>query len=586
MGKKVSIPPEEEIRQKYIADNLQKDEAARIFGVSVSTFSRWLSLYNIKKETSLIQQNVKRSILDKYGSPEALAAQALEQRKKTCLERYGVDNVSKNEKTVEKIKQSLCETYPMPDKDDFCRYYITENHSKEECAKKYGVHSSTISKWVKKFGIVKNPQLIKEGREKTNLEKYGAKSPLLSEDIKRRSLEVIRSRYGVDNVFSSEEIKQKIVETNIKKYGFSSPMKNPEFKKKMFDVLKEKHGVEYAGQVHADPKAVEILSSKESLASFITENYKEEKPSIVEIGRDLHCSETAVGHKINAWGLQDMIGHKIFLPEQEIKNFLNSSGLEYSEHNREILGGKEIDFYIPQRKIGIEFNGSYWHSEAKKNSDYHQRKSLLALEKGVFIFHIFEYEWEDPEKKQRILNRLSDLLEGSRMEKIYARKTFLKEVPKEEKNHFLEENHLQGSDHSSICLGLYDNGSLVSLMSFCKPRFAKNADWEISRYCSKRGVLVLGGASKLFSYFLKSFASSGQKILSYSDIAKTKGSLYEELGFNLDHISKPNYVWWRKGSEVKSRYSCQMKDEEKTMHEQGYKRIFDSGNKVWLYEVK
>lgn len=586
MGKKINMPSEEEIRQKYIVDNLQKDEAAMEFGVSISTFGRWLSFYNIKKETSLIQQNIEKSILNKYGSSEALAAQALEQRKKTCLKRYGVDNVSKNEKTVEKIKQSLDGIYPMPDKNDFSQYYIIENHSKEECAKRYGVHSSTISKWIKKFGIAKDPQLVKEGREKTNLKKYGVKNPLLSEDVKKKSLEVIRTRYGVDNVFSSDEIKQKIVETNIKKYGFPRPMKNPEFKKKMSGVLKEKHGVEHAGQVHADPKAVEILSSKESLASFIAENYKEEKPSIVEIGRDLHCSETAVGHKINAWGLQDMIGHKIFLPEQEIKVFLDSLGLEYSEHDREILGGKEIDFYIPQRKIGIEFNGSYWHSEAKKEFDYHQKKSLLALEKGIFIFHIFEYEWEDLKKKQRILNRLSDLLEGDRMDKVYARKTILKEVSKEEKNHFLEENHLQGNDRSSVCFGLYDNGSLVSLMSFCKPRFAKNANWEISRYCSKRGVLVLGGASRLFSYFLKNFVSSGQKIISYSDIAKTKGSLYEELGFNLDHISKPNYVWWRKGSEVKSRYSCQMKDEEKTMHEQGYKRIFDSGNKVWLYEVK
>lgn len=41
-----------------------------------------------------------------------------------------------------------------------------------------------------------------------------------------------------------------------------------------------------------------------------------------------------------------------------------------------VLRGKEIDFYLPKYKIGIEYDGVYWHSEVYKDKDYHLNKTL------------------------------------------------------------------------------------------------------------------------------------------------------------------------------------------------------------------
>ena len=586
MGKKIEIPDKEELYSKYIKENLMKEELASYYGTSVSTISRWLSVYGMKKDPSLVQKNVEKSIGEKYGSRKELNSKSLRKRKETCLEKYGVDNVSKKADVVSKIRGSLEKHYKMPSKEDFYEYYCLQGHSLSECAEKFGIHLSTATKLSKKFGIKKNVDEVSDCRKKTCLRKYGTDSCLKNEEIHAKAAATVREKYGVDNVFASDEIKKKIKDTNLVKYGVEFPMKNEEFREKMKKKMNEKHGVEYAGQVHTTQKAVSVLSTEKTLREFIRSQYGGEKPTIVEISNDLGCSETAVGHKINAWGMQDLIGWRDFLPEKEIKAFLEGMNICFVEHDRSILSGKEIDFYIPSKKIGIEFNGSYWHSEAKKDLLYHQRKSLLAAEKGVFIFHIFEYEWECPSKKEKILEILRELLLDKDVHRIYARNTVVREVTKEEKKVFLDANHLQGNDRSSVCYGLYDGDKLVALMSFCKPRFSKTGDWEISRYCSLQNVRVLGGASKLFLHFLKTNTVSCLKIISFSVISKMRGDLYEKLGFVLDHISKPNYVWWKKKEEIKSRYSCQMKDEDKIMHEQGYKRIFDSGNKVWVYSVK
>ena len=586
MGKKIGIPDEEELLSKYIKENLMKEELASYYGTSVSTIGRWLSEYGIKKDQTLVQKNVEKAVEEKYGSRKELNSKALEKRKETCLSKYGVDNVSKKADVVLKIKNSLEEHYKMPSKEDFYEYYCSQEHSLSECAEKFGIHPSTAMKLSKKFGIKKDVEEVSDCRKKTCLRKYGVDSCLKNKEIRDRSVATVREKYGVDNVFASEEIKKKIKDTNLAKYGAESPMKNEEFREKLRKKINEKYGVEYAGQIHMPQKAVSILSTEKTLREFIKSQYGEGKPTIVEISNDLGCSETAVGHKINAWGMQDLIGWRDFLPEKEIKAFLEEMNVCFVEHDRSILSGKEIDFYVPSKKIGIEFNGNYWHSEAKKDPLYHQRKSLLAAEKGVFIFNIFEYEWENPSKKEKTLEILREFLLDGGTRRVYARNTVVREVSKEEKKAFLNANHLQGNDRSSVCYGLYDDGQLLALMSFCKPRFSKMGDWEISRYCSLQNVRVLGGASKLFSHFLKVNTISGQKIVSYSDISKMRGDLYEKLGFVLDHISKPNYVWWKRKGEIKSRYSCQMKDEDKTMHELGYRRIFDSGNKVWVYSVK
>ena len=82
------------------------------------------------------------------------------------------------------------------------------------------------------------------------------------------------------------------------------------------------------------------------------------------------------------------------------------------------------------------------------------------------------------------------------------------------------------------------------VMTFCKARFTKNHKWELSRLCSKASTNVIGGPSKLFKYFVNNYMKIGEKVVTYNDIGKSKGTVYSLLGFSLLKISKPSYVWW------------------------------------------
>lgn len=89
------------------------------------------------------------------------------------------------------------------------------------------------------------------------------------------------------------------------------------------------------------------------------------------------------------------------------------------------------------------------------------------------------------------------------MNKISAHECSIRDVSKEEQRDFLLSNHTQGYARAIKCYGLYYNDELVALMSFGKPRFNKNYQWEIIRECTKRDYVVRGATSKLWRHFIK-----------------------------------------------------------------------------------
>ena len=118
--------------------------------------------------------------------------------------------------------------------------------------------------------------------------------------------------------------------------------------------------------------------------------------------------------------------------------------------------------------------------------------------------------------------------------------------------------------------------------------FSSNASgdytYELCRFCSVRNTNVVGGASKLFKYFIDNYVKSNETVVSYSNITKTTGKLYGILNFKMDHISTPNYVWINLNNrDVKTRYQTKMKNENETMHNMNYVKVCDCGTKVWIY---
>ena len=273
--------------------------------------------------------------------------------------------------------------------------------------------------------------------------------------------------------------------------------------------------------------------------------------------------------------------------EKELAEFISSLGIKTLTNDREVLNGYELDVFIPQFSIGIEFDGIFWHNELYKDKDYHINKTNKCAENRIRLIHIFEDEWI---YKKNIWKSIIANLLNKTQNKIFARKCIIKEVPSTEASIFLEENHIQGKCGSSIRYGLFHNGELVSLMTFGKTRHfigSSSHEYELLRFCNKLNTIVIGGASKLFKHFIKTH--NPKSIVSYADKRWSIGNLYENLGFKLYNISKPNYFYiidgkrrnrfnFRKSILIK-KYNCPQNITEKEFcKSQKWWRIYDCGS--------
>ena len=146
------------------------------------------------------------------------------------------------------------------------------------------------------------------------------------------------------------------------------------------------------------------------------------------------------------------------------------------KNNRSIING-ELDIYLPELQIAIEFNGIYWHSDIYKDKNYHINKTNECINLNIKLIHIWEDEWL--QKKEIILSRIKNLIGISN--KIYARKCIIKEIDNKEYKLFIEENHLQGFVGAKIKLGLFHNNEIVSVMSFGNLR--KNMGYIYKSIC-------------------------------------------------------------------------------------------------------
>ena len=284
--------------------------------------------------------------------------------------------------------------------------------------------------------------------------------------------------------------------------------------------------------------------------------------------------------------------------ENELYGFISKTykGIVIRNSRETIDGKQEIDILLPDKRIAFEYDGVYWHSEAcGKSKDYHIKKTEDCAEKGIKLIHIFEDEWS--EKKEICLSRIKNLL-GVADKRVFARKCNVKTVDASAASKFLESNHIQGKTPSQIAYGLYFDDELVSIMTFGKLRknlgsTAKEGSYELLRFCNKLGYSIPGAASRLLTHFKNDYHP--MEIVSYADRRWSNGNVYEKLGFNLDHISKPNYFYvvngkrrnrfsFRKDVLVR-KYGC---PPEMTEHEfcksKGWWRIYDCGCLVYKWK--
>lgn len=437
-------------------------------------------------------------------------------------------------------------------------------------------------------------------RDITNIEKYGVKSPFESEQVKTKYKNNLIEKYGVDNPFLVKEFKDKSNQTIQDRYGFKHANQNKEISAKISSSLKGRIK-DRTAVVDLRWEKIQAYCKTEQLEPLFDKEYLQNN-LIKDIHVKFKCNkcntinEIAIvnGYLPTCNKCSSYKGYSLI--EDEITNFIqqNYDG-EILLKDRVLLSRRrEIDIYLPDLNLAFEINGLYWHSEIwGKYRDYHISKTTELLDKNIHLIQIFDYEWLFKKDiiKSIILNKLNKI-----PNKIYARKCVIKIVNDNDKVTFLSNNHIQGNCVSPINLGLYYNDELVSIMTFGKNRFKKDNTIELLRFCNKLNTNVIGGASKLFKYYINNYNPT--IIITFADRRYSLGKLYPILGFEFNSFTTPSYFYW-KNMKVYNRMSFQkhmLKDkleifdpllsEYDNMLQNKYNRVWDCGNYKFVWNKK
>ncbi len=403
--------------------------------------------------------------------------------------------------------------------------------------------------------------------------------------------ETMQNKHGVKNCSALPKVKLKKAQTFEKNYNTSNIFRHIDFIKN------------HPQNIFFDNLIYNKLSVDYIQNNFIVNNTLD----IKKVMSDLGCAKTTAYQIVKRYNINYKKRSGTSVPEQEIIDYIKEliPNVIIDKNTRYIIPPKELDIYLPEYNLAIEYNGLMFHSQGTskfsmlntptKDKNIHLSKTQSCRDQDIQLLHINENEWLCPRTKEIWKSVIRNKL-NLNSNKIGARKcTFAtKEQLLQKSKSFIEENHLQGSGAiGSIRYGLLYNDELVSLMTFSKARFDKKPAYELIRFVNKRDWTVSGAASKLLKAFEREHAGL---LISYANCRWSDGGLYKQLDFNLEHTSKPNfYVFhprdtsklWHRVSFQKHKlkekldYFDPKQTAEWNIFQNGYRKIYDSGNYVF-----
>lgn len=486
----------------------------------------------IEFERSKRNIRVSRKIIQKESCNSIACVRA--KRQESQIAKYGVPNAGGTKSSVEKAKQTF-----------------QQNLGVDNPAKSDSVKSKIAN---------------------TCLKRYGKKSFLETDQCRAALKEYSIKNYGVENISQSSEIKNKIQKTCEERYGVSHPRKHSPNFEQFQSTIVNKYGVQNLCYLpdHLE-KRQETCLFKYGVIHPVKNEQVQQKI------RD-KCVELYGRYPVNVFGYT----------ENSIREWLSSNGLTCRK-DYELLQGKEIDIYIPERKLGIEFCGLFWHNELSpttRDRTYHVDKHKRLKQQGITLLTIFEDEWIYKQEvcKSVILSKL-----GIFSNRLYGRKTDVRSVSTEEATIFLNDNHLQGSCRFLKASGLYHEGKLVAVATYSQ-HHRQYDQYVLSRFCFSRNTQIVGGTSKLKNHLLENLPK-GTKIITWSDNRWGSGNVYQNMGFTLEKELPPDYSYYKCGSKAirvskqsmkKSNTGCPRTVTERDWClQEGYVRIWDCGKIRW-----
>lgn len=497
----------ENLYYEYIECGKSWEELQEIFGYSEVWLRRRIRSLGIHRTTEQIQERMKQTSLDKYGTEWANSSEEILAKRR------------------------------------------------DTCQKKYGANSFFASEQGKKI------------KEESTMQKYGVSNVFFLPEMQAKAQETKKEKYP--DYESRTSIRVKTSETSLKKYGTLFPQQSEEVKKKMRDSTMERYGVTNWGKTKSTQLSLHALSSKENLEEFIL---SQENRISVNLSKTLGCGHSTFLKAVHKYALDNLVDYWHSEPEHELREFIVSLGIK-QELSRVIIFPYEIDIYCPEYQIGIEFDGNYYHSELKKSHEYHQTKSNLAKGKDIFLFHVFEYDWRNPDKKEYIKNILKRLFGSNFLTGTQLRDYTIRHVDEKEARSFLSKSYPWTVPEGGVYVALEIDGVPIYLA-----RFTQNGtNHYLEGFFYAGDAFVAGGEKAIVDYYIVNH-SKESSLFYISDAATISPEFCKEIGFvNFVEQTEPDFIWTNGNCEVLE----QGEATDKEMLAQNNYRIYDCGKNIW-----
>lgn len=192
-------------------------------------------------------------------------------------------------------------------------------------------------------------------------------------------------------------------------------------------------------------------------------------------------------------------------------------------------------------------------------------------QKGQQVVNIWEDQWLF--RKSQILGRIQSII-GENI-RIGARNCSIALLSSIEAKLFFDTNHLQAHIRAKCNIGLVHKGELVAAVAFKIRPMHINPNYrsgELVRYCSKSGITVVGGLSKLLKSYIQ--IEKPNDIMTYADKDWSRGEGYLQLGFTAINETKPITLYLNSDYQRISEREFQRRDQTSNL----FQEVYTTGN--------
>jgi len=365
---------------------------------------------------------------------------------------------------------------------------------------------------------------------------------------------------------------------------------NPEIGNKISEKLKQFHRDNPMELKYGWAKIQEVVDARK-MKWLDPPNFEERPPpSNGNISLICHCGTTI--HKVN---IGDFVRGRIrscgcIRSHQEARiRAMIQEWFPNADKNTELLGGRELDIYIPEKNIAIEYNGLFVHSDGPWCKDKYAASTKFEQAKnlGIRLITIFSDEWLNREPV--VIGYLRAIL-GISSRTVFARQCEIT-TDRTAVLSFVNKNHIQGCEVKGLTsfFGLVYKGEIVAALIGKKN--------ELSRYCLAPDLKVVGGFDRLLHHFIQNLNGQFSSMITFSDNRWSWGEMYERRGFKPVDKQDPIY-YYIKGDRIRHRFNFRKENikkhlgplepgetEAKAMERFGFYRIWDCGKIKWELDL-